>query len=747
MRLTRSTVIVIFFPLLLLSMMGAAQDSISSTTSMINYLFKKTDPPGFSFPEENILSFSPDSLTRKKLEETLSLPDTGFLSGYFPGYQLPAASLSSKSFIKMGSGYVSYNWSYRSGNDSSVFDNNVSQHMITGSFSATIAETIPVRVTYFERRSNSAFFKDFKDISIDIDVQRYRQLRAQKALRNLKRPTRLLQDPRLPGLMQAVNSKLDQYRSILDDPRVIKELIRAKETLIRKDFADTSARYLDSVRSRAKQFMEVYDTLRSKKARYLQFRDSLARIYETVQEKIKKAERLFSGKTLSAAEIEQLAAMHGKNDPAIQRLRGAYSGLRRLTVGRTLPDFTNLTLQNVNVNGINAEYSKRNYYFAVSAGFVDFRIRDFLYSQQKLPRQYVYAARAGYGSKESDHLILTYFRGRKQLFGGNLQKPSADIQGISLAGQIFIDKQIRLYGEIAQSGVPYALGGNNSAKPAIAVNDNSQRAYGLGFAANFRRTQTSAEGYYQHTGLNYQSFNSFQYNATANSWSLKVEQLLWKQQLALQASFRKNDFVNPLVLQRYNANTIFKSFTMTFRRPKWPMLSVGYLPASQYTAVGNMVYENHYQAFTGNISHQYPLGIARAATLVSFSRFFNDSRDSGFVYYNARNFFVSQSFHFTRFTATLNISGMNNGQHQLIVMEEGLSANLFKKVNAGFAIKINNLNRATTKIGFNARTRATIKKVGELNLWMEQNYLPAMHQDLYKYEVYNIGLVRYFNQR
>jgi hypothetical protein len=343
-------------------------------------------------------------------------------------------------------------------------------------------------------------------------------------------------------------------------------------------------------------------------------------------------------------------------------------------------------------------------------------------------------------------VILTYFRGRKQLFGGSLQNAAAEIQGLSLAAQFYVYKGIRVYGEVAQSGVPYTstAGGLNGSKPSIRFSDQSQRAYAVGFSSWIPKTQTSTYGYYQYTGLNYQSFNSFQYNAAANSWSFGVTQPFWKRQLTLRASFRKNDFNNPVVPQRYNANTVFKNLVLTFNKNKWPVISFGYLPASQFTAVGNQVFENHYQSFTTTISHQYTLGIIKASSLLTLSQFFNDSKDSGFIYYNSKNFFWNQTFLFPKFTATLNVSGMNNGDQRLLVMEEGVSAIFLQKVNAGFAIKINNLNKQTTKLGFNANTRIMVKKIGELNLWMEQSYLPSVNDMLFRYESYNIGLTRYF---
>jgi hypothetical protein len=655
-------------------------------------------------------------------------------------------SIAAKPFFKSGGGYLNYNWSHRSGVDSSISWNNISQHLVGIGLRAVFAGTLPVMVTYIERQSNSAYFKDFRDIRIDLDMQQYRQLRQVKALKSLTGYTERLQDPLLPYAMNAATVKSNQFNDVVNDPGLIQKLIRARETMVRKDFPDTSLHYRDSMVTKAKQFVAFYDTLQMHQKKYERMADSLKEEYQQSEKRIRRANQLLSGKPLSAAELEELTALYGKNDKGIKQVRQAYSGLRSLSVGRTFPDYSSLTVQNVNVNGISVEYSRNNFYMAAVAGMVDFRIRDFLYHQQKPARQYLYAARVGYGTKEKDNVILTYFRGRKQLFGGSFSNKAADIQGVSVAGQFFIYKGIKVHGELAQSGIPFASdpGGITPSKPAIRLNDHSQRAYSIGFNAYIPETQTTAEGYYRHTGLNYQSFNSFQYNAEANSWALGLTQSLWKRQLTIQANFRKNDFVNPIVLQRYNANTVYKNLTVTFSKSKWPTVSVGYLPASQFTAVGNQVYENHYQSLTVTVHHQYKIGIAKGSSLVLYSRFYNDIRDSGLIYYNSSNFFWSQAFQFTLFSATVNIARMKNGDHDLIVMEEGVSTNLFRKINAGFAVKINNLNKLITKVGFNANTRISIKQVGELSVWMEQSYLPSSQKDLFRYESYNIGLTRYF---
>ena len=743
MRLKGNTSITLFVLLLIQLKTGFAQDSISSIKRIHEYIPEKITSTASSFSTFDISKIVSDSTIKDKLSRAFSFPDTSIKSKLFPALPIRKTVFSSKPLFQVGNGYIGYNWSYRSGKDSSFIEDNVSQNLLSGSFTATIAQTLPLRVTYLERRTNSKLFKDFRYISVDVDVQRYRQLSLQKALANFRNAAENRGDQLLPYAIQSVSQKLNQYNDLLNDSKFIRELIHAKEVLIRKDFADTSAYYRDSIKGRAREFIRVYDTIQVQKNKYEHLKDSLQTVYNDAENTRKKIERLLSSNSLSESEVEELVVHYGKENKSIRKLMQVYSGIRKLSVGRTLPDFSDLTLKNVNVNGLNIEYSKGAFYFAAAAGVVDFRIRDFLQSEQSIPKQYVYSARIGYFTKQKSNIILTYLRGEKQLFGGNLQRGTTDIQGISVGVEFFILRNIRLFGEIAQSGVPYVTGGDLSAKPTFRLNDNSQRAYSTRVRSFFPRSETLIEGHYQHSGLNYQSFNNFQNNAIANSWAIRLEQSFWKRQVTLQGVLRKNDFINPLVLQRYNANTIFKNLLVTFRKRNWPVMSMGYMPSSQYTAVGAQIYENHYQTFTGNISHQYRIGIIKAGTLVSFSRFFNDSPDSGFVYYNSRNFFINQTFLFRLFTATINISGMNNSQNNLIVMEEGISSNLFKNINVGIGVKINHLNQTITKVGFNAKAKFALKKIGEINLWLEQSYLPNNQGGLFRYEMYNIGFARY----
>lgn len=652
---------------------------------------------------------------------------------------------SREELLKFNGGYVQYNWSFRSGLDTAYIGSDLSQHLSTANASFTIANTLPIRINYFGRETNSKYFKSYRDLRIDIDVQQYQTLRKQKMLTAFKSYIQGLENPLLPYAVKVSQNRLATYQAILEDPKVIKKLIESKEILLKENFRDTSFSYKDSIHLEAKNFIYFYDSLQAFKKKYEILQDSLQLVMQTYESKIRSVEHLVNGSFLSPATLVEMSALYGKGDNPSQKLLHVSDGIKLFSIGKTFPSYSNLTLANVNVNGLNIEYNHRTLFLAIAAGRVDFRLRDFLFEKEQKPvSQYIYFGKVGYGKKEYNHIAISYFTGRKQFIGSTSQGPSGIVQGLSISAQVFLNKNTRIYGELAQSGSSLTYSSPSIEKPGIRLTDNSQKAYAFSLNSYLPQTHTTIEGYFQKTGLNYQCFNSFQYNAAVNSWSGKIEQPIWKRQLVLLASVRKNDFTNPFLLQRYNANTVFKTAMLTFRKQRWPMISLGYLPVSQNIILGNQVFENHFQCLTGNANYQYTIGLARSFTTLMYSQYYNESYDSGFVYFNSKNIFWNQSFAFDGFSVSMGASVMQNRQYQLSVLDGGIHTILFKAVNLDVSVKVNHLKREDAKFGFKTGSGFVLKNIGEINVWMEKSYLPAEQNNLSKYEMYNLGFTRFF---
>lgn len=322
------------------------------------------------------------------------------------------------------------------------------------------------------------------------------------------------------------------------------------------------------------------------------------------------------------------------------------------------------------------------------------------------------------------------------------------VYGMSLESQWAISRNHKLTGEIAQSVSPDLISSTGSnEKATFHLNDTKNKAYSLKLSSSFPETRSKLEAFYQYKGINFQSFSSYYSNAVSSSWRLKADQWFWQRRFHFVFSVAKNNYDNPYLPVRYDGNTVFKNFSVSFRSNRWPSLSLGYIPSSQLSYVNDKVYENYYQTFNLNVSHRYKLGLAQGFSVLSMNRFYNDSRDSGFLYYNARNIFFTQNIQFLSYAANINISKSINSQYNLTTLDGGASARVWKYSSIGVGVKINQLNNQSLKVGVYGNERIVIPRVGEINAWIEKAYLPGMNGHLIKSELYNIGFTHYFNKK
>jgi hypothetical protein len=62
-------------------------------------------------------------------------------------------------------------------------------------------------------------------------------------------------------------------------------------------------------------------------------------------------------------------------------------------------------------------------------------------------------------------------------------------------------------------------------------------------------------------------------------------------------------------------------------------------------------------------------------------------------------------------------------------------------------VKINQIDQVPSKLGFYANTKITIRSLGEINCWLERNYLPGLQHNLVESALYSVGFTRYFTHK
>lgn len=638
--------------------------------------------------------------------------------------------------LQFNGGYAGYGFNYRSALDTPYTEKNITQHQVNSTLNFTVAGMVPIRVNSFIRRGNSAIFRDITDIQVSFDAAAYRQQLAGKLRERLQQQAPPVDSlaGRLYGIRQLQAKKLGSW---LQDPLTKQKLIEANEIVriprLTYDMQlpdSINSHRGDSLRKEAALLLDIYSGNKKKYDQVSQEADSLKRIYDASVENLNKYRQL-TAKPLTGTgnydqwktQLQQYAPGAGEL-PAMQRW---LLGVRTFGAGRNNINTSELTARNLSLNGVHFEYNSW-YFLGVTAGLVDYRFRDFVVHRLQQPKQYMYMVRAGLGRLEKNYFILSLFGGQKQLLtsiNSAGMSPVIKMTGLSAEAKWQLERNTFLVAEAAQSFSPPLPGSESQTKPGWNLSDKSNKALSLKFSSWIPSSSSRLEAQYKFTGANFQSFNSWQTNSQLKSWYIKAEQNFFRRQLKLTASLRSNDFSNPYIVQNYKSNTVFKSIGLTFHKRGWPTLSAAYMPMSQLTMVGSQLEESRFQTFSGSISHFYKLGQRQAATNIVYTKFFNSSADTGFIYYNSANLYLSQSIFFRDFTATVALSHSESTGYRYDVLEGNVDVPLTKSASLGMGAKLNHLNQSLTGVGGFTRVNMIISPRDKLYIQAEKGYLPG----------------------
>ncbi|HVU57799.1 MAG TPA: hypothetical protein VHD83_22210 [Puia sp.] len=643
---------------------------------------------------------------------------------------------SRPAFLRFTGGYAGYIFNYRSVLDTPYAEKNLAQHQVVSTLDFSIKGMIPIRVNSFIRRSNSAIFRDITDIQVAFDAAAYRnQLAArmrEQMLQQAPSPDTLAK--KLYGIRQLQLRSLGNW---LQDPLTKQKLIEANEivrvpkiTYNMRLSDSVNERRADSLRKEAALLLELYTKNRERYERLAHERDSLKGVYDTSIEKINKYRRLLSGSFTYPGGYDQWKQQLQEYTPGAGQLPTGERwllGVRNFGIGRNTINTSELTAKNLSINGVHFEYNSW-YYLGLTAGLVDYRFLDLTVHRVQQPKQYMYMLRAGLGRLEKNYFIVTLFGGQKQLLTSVNSagiSPVVKMTGLSTEAKWQLERNTFLVAEAAQSFSPPMPGSETITKSGWDFSDKTNKALSLKFSSWIPSWSSRIEAQYKFTGANFQSFNSFQTLSQLKTWYVKAEQNFFSRQLKLTASLRTNDLSNPYIVQNYKSNTVFKSLGLTFHKRGLPVITAGYMPMSQLTMVGDQLEESRFQTFNAGISHFYRLGQRQAATNMVYTKFFNSSADSGFIYYNSANLYLGQSIFFRDFTATVALSHSQSTGYQYDVLDGNVDAPLSKAASIGMGAKLHRLNQSLSGVGGFVRGNFILGARDKLYFQAEKGYLPG----------------------
>jgi hypothetical protein len=674
-------------------------------------------------------------------------------------YSLPVVDVrafKNKPSFTFNGGVVNYNLFYRANIDTPYQEKDIVQHTANGYLGFTVAGSFPVKLSWLARKSNSVYFRDIYDVKAEFDAGAFRTGLVTGFRQQLLSAIDHYKDSLADKLYALKLTELNDLHRQLDNPFTLQKLVEMNEVIripaltYDASLPDSIARkQSDSVRQVAQQFMDMYQQRKEQLEKLRSTVDSLQEKMYVNARRVAQLKDAINGHYQDWASLKKLKANIREVTGEQVTIPAKYQwlmGVRQMGVGRNQLNYSELSAKNISLNGVNFEYNSW-YYFAVSAGLVDYRFRDFTLKSLKKTPQYLYLLRLGIGQLEKNYFIFSFFQGQKQLYPTyNTDKgiQPITVTGLTAEAKWQINKTSYVVTEVGQSASPNLRQNPSSENKFWDFSDATNKAFAVKLYSYLPRSNSRIEAQYKFTGANYQSFTSFQTNSAHASWYVKAEQNFFKRKLKISASLRSNEFSNPFIVQAYKSNTIFKSVQAVFRKRNWPTLSLGYMPASQYVKLDNLLLESRFQTLNASVNHIYKLGLSRAATTVVFNKFYNTTSDSGFTYFNAVNFILSQNFFFTGFNATLGIMNTTNSIYRLNVLDGGVQLPVRDLFTIGVGGKVNNLNNETLKIGYYASAQVKLFKRDVLSIAYEKGYLTGSGNKLVRNDFLNIGFSKFF---
>ncbi|MFT3703009.1 MAG: hypothetical protein QM802_11600 [Agriterribacter sp.] len=690
-----------------------------------------------------------------------------------------APAIQKKKLLKI-TGNILYDLNYRSRIDTPYAENNVYQHTIQTRIDLLYKDTYPLKLYFTSRFSNSPFFRNYTDFNVRFNPSDFKRIIKQKIIESARQ-----QLAKRTGFLDSLSQVLEKKKLLLASlkrainnedagQKIVEERERAfykKDNLNRASFADgLKDKVSDSIKevlddkltklssgkvertkskmdSLSNRYNDYVDSLQSKR----KIVDSLEQEVETLTGKYKKLKSA-SDKDFSdlQSQIERekdvkqlsdkLQALH-LPDSILPKGYKTIAGIQSLNIGRSIADYSELSVKNISITGVQGEYQS-GYYYALAVGKVDYRFRDYIVRNHTKSNQYVALIRFGKGTRNGNHVYFTYYTGKRQFFNSaaNTQNgntvPGYNLAGITIEGVYKINQHISVIGEIAKSTIPYysldSLQKKQWMNSLGKFSSRSNEAYSLKLISYIPKTQTRFNGNISYVGANFQSFSTFTTSAAQLRWLAKLEQPFFKNKLTVISTIQKNNFSNPFVQTAYNSSSVLMSLQANLHVKRYPTVSIGYFPSYQLTKTGDEYYsESRYYTLMASAGHFYKLGGTQFSSYVVYSRFYNASSDSGFVYYNSKNWLLTQSANWNRFALVVNGSLSDGDGYNLRSIDNTLQISINKIISVGGGMKVVHYSLLSDpRWGYNGNMTLNIPFVGSIQLMFDKGFIPAINKQL-----------------
>lgn len=681
-------------------------------------------------------------------------------------------------FITMH-GNITYDYFYRSKTDNPFNQNDLEQHTEKVNLDILIKEKYPLKVAFSLRQSNSPFFKNFADININFDPFSYRKNFKQQLIDKLLKALNNANDIKaIEGIMADKEKQISKLINWINSPATLQKIIEERELLYYKQKKPTlpslpisipdiqrnsSIYFKNKFPSYESSTLQKVDKIKDSFSVYLNAKkneiDSLVnnlKLLKQHSDSLKNAAQkniaAVNRQIYKARDTKELMKVAYKNgidlskDNNYSKVLGA---VRSFSVGRSMLNYTELTAQDITMTGVNIEYNP-SYYAAFAVGKINYQFRDFYNKNVKTGGQYLLLGRIGTGNPDKRSLILTVFKGQKNAADpliNNLQQSGIGIIGYSVESIFKKDENTMLSFEVAKSTKPFNgnLQGTKQIGALWAFSDQSNLGVNIKAKTVIAATNTKVSGFFRKTGRNFQSFSLFSYNTDQTAWLARVDQDFFRNKATLTAMLRQNDFTNPFTEKTYKTSTIFKSFTVNVRFPKYPVVNLGYYPGTQLFLVDNQtIKENAYYLLNGSVSYNYSFKDIRMNTLMVFNRYFNKATDVGFVLYKGLSYYGMQTFFLKKFQLQTGFVYNSQAGLKYTTTEASCDYSFRHSLKFGIGAKFNKVVGGEVSWGERAQLMFDVQGIGRLQFQYEKSYLPTISHLLFPIEIGRISWYKYF---
>ncbi|MET0464040.1 MAG: hypothetical protein ABW007_12840 [Chitinophagaceae bacterium] len=640
-------------------------------------------------------------------------------------------------------------------------------------------EKYPLKVNLSTRASNSPYFRNFLDVGLQLDQYNYVKDYRQQMLK--KAGNYFSASPELHAIETSLKEKTEAVESLrarLAEPEIYQRLVQEKEqayldrvkkhaagiggslsgdlntkeinaTLMHKQLSDviedtvmTFTSYSEFITGQRKRLDSLQEDI-------LLFRkkvDSVRRVADKNTADIRK--KIYQARNKS--ELKKIALDNNWSDEKESKFDRFLSDVRSFGIGRSMVSYSELSVWNVAMSGLNLEFNNTKVYAAFAAGRMDYGFRDFFGSNTRARQQSLLMGRVGIGDRDNKALIFSVFTGKKYNYGivlADSVSSYVNVTGYSVEAIFKKNAYTSISAEMAKTTRPAtgAPGETGALKNLFDISDKRNLGINIKGQTKLSKYNTRVEGFLRKTGEHFQSFSLFTYNTDQLAWQMRFDQPLWKDRLNIMAMLRRNDFTHPFADKTFKTSTVFTSVQATIRVPRLPVISLGYFPGTQlYVEDNKRVLENVYYTLNASAVYMYDAGTLQMTSTAIYNRYSGKGTDSGFIAYSGVNYMFSQSLQAGKFQVNGVYNFTDQEQMRYHTAETGLEYAVTSKIRLGASGKYNSIIGGKDYWGGRAHAMIELKQLGAFQLHYDKSYLPTIFGDLFPVESGRISWFKFF---